>query len=109
MSFPSENVSQQNGLRALARKIGDMIRDRVRILYLLFPSQIRLKFCFFSCRRLSWLEIIGLTMLHDVGKKFYAGLNSSHHPTWCSNEANMLHLIMLDDVGPKHWLCWSRV
>ena len=31
------------------------------------------------------------------------------HPTWCLNEANMLlHLTMLDNVGPTCWLCLNK-
>ena len=34
--------------------------------------------------------------------------SSQHHPTQCSNEANMLHPTMLDDVGPTCWLRLNR-
>ena len=33
---------------------------------------------------------------------------SQHLPTWCSNEANMLHPTMLGDVGPTCWLRLNR-
>ena len=29
---------------------------------------------------------------------------AQHHPTWCSNEASMLHSTMLHDAEPRCWL-----
>ena len=31
-----------------------------------------------------------------------------HHPTWCSNEASILHPTMLGDIGPTFWLRLNR-
>ena len=43
---------------------------------------------------------VGPTMLHDVGRKFEAGLNLSQHlPTWCSNEDNIMQHCWTNDVA----------